>query len=377
MARQSRSESFSPDEIATVHLMNRVVRRCFLMGVDTVTGNDYNHRKLWFEDELERLAAQFGIDLLNFAILCNHFHLILRSRPDVVNTWKDREVAKRWCILCPKRKTSKRSAGEPTQAEINSITSNKKEIKEIRSRLSDISWWMRLMCQRIAQWANKEDKESGKFWQARFRAVRLLDESAILAGAAYVDLNPLRAAIAESLQMSEHTSLQRRLGSMRALLAAKCDESEPPEACAAPSDDFLAPLEINESSDELGPRPNQSGTRCSDKGFLTMPLTAYIGLLEWTARQIAVAKTSGPAPPETPETRPPALQTVARCEAPPETPPPLERLNIKPEVWCQLVSDFGAMFSLVAGTPESIDSFRSRHRGCRYYMPRQTRQLMA
>ena len=53
----------------------------------------------------------------------------------------------------------------------------------IRSRLSDISWWMRLLSQNIAQRANKEDLEVGKFWQARYRAIRLLDETAILARA--------------------------------------------------------------------------------------------------------------------------------------------------------------------------------------------------
>jgi hypothetical protein len=51
---------------------------------------------------------------------------------------------------------------------------------------------MRLLSQNIAQRANKEDGELGKFWQARYRAVRLLDETAILACAAYVDLNPIR-----------------------------------------------------------------------------------------------------------------------------------------------------------------------------------------
>ena len=74
-------EAFAPDEIATIHVMNRVVRRCFLMGNDELTGKNYDHRKTWVENELKRLVAGFGIDLLSMAILSNHFHLILRSRP--------------------------------------------------------------------------------------------------------------------------------------------------------------------------------------------------------------------------------------------------------------------------------------------------------
>ncbi|WP_373652690.1 hypothetical protein [Schlesneria sp. DSM 10557] len=47
--------------------------------------------------------------------------------------------------------------------------------------------------------ANHEDKEIGRFWQSRFRAVRLLDEAALVACAAYVELNPIRAAMADRL----------------------------------------------------------------------------------------------------------------------------------------------------------------------------------
>jgi hypothetical protein len=85
-----------------------------------------------------------------------------------------------------------------------------------RSGLSDISWWMRLLSQHVAQRANKEDQEVGKFWQARYRAVRLLDETAILACAAYVDLNPIRAAMAESIEDSDFTSAQKRCCDLKA-----------------------------------------------------------------------------------------------------------------------------------------------------------------
>ena len=102
MARLAGAEVFAYGEIAIVHVMNRVVRHCVLVGDAPVSGKNYDHRKVWIEDDLRRLAAQFGIDLLGFSILSNHFHLILRSRPDVVATWDDAEVARRWCWLCPR-----------------------------------------------------------------------------------------------------------------------------------------------------------------------------------------------------------------------------------------------------------------------------------
>ena len=95
MARVAREEVFAADEVAVVHVMNRVVRRCFLLGDDPVTGRNYDHRKAWIQDYLVLFADCFGIDLLCFSIMSNHFHLVLRSRPDVVATWDDTEVARR------------------------------------------------------------------------------------------------------------------------------------------------------------------------------------------------------------------------------------------------------------------------------------------
>ena len=40
MARIPRAEVFAPDEVAIVHVMNRVVRRCYLLGDDPVVFGD-------------------------------------------------------------------------------------------------------------------------------------------------------------------------------------------------------------------------------------------------------------------------------------------------------------------------------------------------
>jgi hypothetical protein len=285
-SRISHFEVFAPDEVAVVHVMNRVVRRCFLLGDDPVTGVNYDHRKVWIEEQLRRLAAFFGIDLLCFAILSNHFHLILRSRPDVVTTWDDSEVARRWLMLCPVRKNDEGFAEEPNEAELNTIRNDPQKLETIRLRLSDIAWWMRLLCQNIAVRANHEDREAGKFWQSRYRAVRLLDEQAILACAAYVDLNPIRAAMAETLEESDFTSVQRRIQSLQqeigstvnraAEAAATLDDADNVDLKSAAevaratsvqfvADRFLSPLTIDERHDPIGPDARQhrpSGRRC-------------------------------------------------------------------------------------------------------------------
>jgi hypothetical protein len=111
---------------------------CFLLGTDPVTGKNFDHRKEWIEQQLHRLAACFGIDLLGFSILSNHFHLILRSRPDVVSAWDDREVARRWLMICPLRKDSDGIAAEPSPMELNTIMNDPQKLQMIgtRSRVS-------------------------------------------------------------------------------------------------------------------------------------------------------------------------------------------------------------------------------------------------
>jgi hypothetical protein len=102
-------------------------------------------------------------------------------------------------MLCPHRRNADGLPCQPTEPEIKSIAGCPVKTKEIRERLSSISWWMRLLCQRIAMRANREENEVGRFWQDRYRATVLTDDASLLACAAYVDLNPIRAAMCEKL----------------------------------------------------------------------------------------------------------------------------------------------------------------------------------
>lgn len=315
------------------------------MGNDPDSGKNYDHRKQWLEDRLRRFAAHFGIDLLCFSILSNHFHQILRSRPDVVPTWDDTEVARRWLMICPVRKDGQGNPLEPTEVELNTIRLNPGRLATIRRRLSDISWWMRLLCQPLAVKANREEDQLGRFWQGRFRAVRICDEAALLACAAYVDLNPIRAALAETLEGSDYTSVQRRIESL--------PRNGTRAGCA--SDQFLAPVEIDESRDAVGAVGSRSAFRASDKGFLPMSQIEYIRLLHWTAR-IVVAGKSGATPVDTPDV--------------------LDRLGLTALEWSGLVGDFERLFSsLAAGLPGTLAEQRTRLTQRRWHTRRGLRQL--
>lgn len=357
MTYLAREELFSPDEIACVHVMNRAVRRCMLMGRDPISGKNFDHRKRWLEKKLEQHAANFGIDLLGVAIMSNHFHLVLRSRPDVVESWDDTEVARRWWQLCPKRKNPDGSAKEPTEFELNSIRNDPDKVRQIRRRLSDISWWMRLLCQYVGQRANRETDETGKFWESRFRAVRLLDESALLACVAYVDLNPIRAALAETIETSDFSSAKKRL---EALLLQRDQGSEAEGQSGSLGqhlpDRSLSPIEIDERNSEPGPQPSAGRDRCSDKGFLNMTAAEYLQLIDWTARQLVPGK-----PGATPQSIPPLLQ----------------RVGLQPTNWTEVVCQFGSLFHNVAGPPHEIERTRSRRRGHRFRVRAEVQRAFA
>ena len=106
MPRPKRTEQFDSGEVCVVHVVQRCVRRAFLAGVDQFSGRDYSHRKEWIRRRMETLASVFGTDVLSYAVMSNHIHLILRNRPDVVAKWSDKEAVPegathhsddRWC----------------------------------------------------------------------------------------------------------------------------------------------------------------------------------------------------------------------------------------------------------------------------------------
>lgn len=356
--RCPRAEVIDPGQVNLVHVYNRTVRRCFLMGHDSISGKNFDHRKIWIEDSLRHFAAFFGIDLLSYTILSNHFHLILRTRPDVVQLWDDHEVARRWLMICPMRKGKQGLALSPTEKEIRSIAGCPVRLAEIRQRLCSVSWWMRLLCQRVATRANREDQQTGRFFQDRYKATLLIDEASLLACSVYVDLNLIRAAICQTVEQSEHSSAQRRIA---ALVSRESKTEQSGQATVVHPDrinaaDFLSPVLLEPNDDFVGTAASATSRRCSDKGFLPMTTAEYLELLDWTARQSAAGKLG-----KTPATAPPLLK----------------RLGFSPADWLELTEDFGKLFSSVAGRCEHVDQLRGHRRGRRFYLRRRARELMS
>jgi len=222
-----RSTLVSPDDTPYYHCIGRCVRRAFLCGEDPVTGKSFDHRKGLILERLALLTEVFAIDLCAFALMSNHYHLVLRLAPQRTATWRDREVVERWCRLysgppCVQRYLDG-AALDTIEIELLS-----EWIPRWRARLADLSWYMRCLNEFIARLANKEDGCTGRFWEGRFKSQALLDEQALLTAMAYVDLNPIRAGMAESIASSAYTSGQQRLnGIVHGEQAATPDRKRP------------------------------------------------------------------------------------------------------------------------------------------------------
>ncbi len=191
------------------HVCSRCVRQAWLCGTDTTTGYNFDHRRQWLEERILELAEIFAVDLCGYAVMSNHYHIVLKTDPDRVNRWQDEDVADRWIQLCPGKQSHPEAAA---LAEIRkaAILEDTERLDILRERLGSLSWFMRFINEPLARLANKEDRCKGRFWEGRFKSQRLLDENAILACMVYVDLNPVRAGTADDVAKGEHTSLAKR-----------------------------------------------------------------------------------------------------------------------------------------------------------------------
>ncbi|MDP5254363.1 MULTISPECIES: transposase [unclassified Vibrio] len=205
----ARKHQVRPDVTPYYHCTSRCVRRSFLCGVDEVSGQSFEHRRGWIEERLWALSSVFCIDICAYAIMSNHYHLVLHLNTTKAQNLSDKEVITRWkklhtippsLLLILKKDT----LDEGEKALLS------KHLTTWRQRLSSLSWFMREMNMGIAQLANKEDRCTGHFWEGRYKSQALLDETALISAMAYADLNPVRAQIANTPEQSEYTSIKLR-----------------------------------------------------------------------------------------------------------------------------------------------------------------------
>lgn len=285
------------------HVIGKCVRHAWLWGINDASGKDYSHRKAWVLKRLELLSQVFAVDVCAYAVLSNHFHLVIHIDQKRALSWTAADVVERWSQLFSIPDLVKDwLAGESTPAERQHA---EKLIEQWRSHLYSISWFMRCFREPLARRANIEDQVTGHFWTARFKSQALLDEKGLLTAMAYVDLNPIRAGIAATPETSDYTSIQARI---EAVMRA----SNPVESPPATS------IELLPFADEHLESPH-----------LPFTLKDYLALVDWSGRQIRRDKCSG---------------HIAA-----EQPPIFNRLKIDDEAWQRMMVANGNRFGRAIG----------------------------
>ncbi|WP_444944240.1 transposase [Microbulbifer sp. ZKSA006] len=197
-----RSTQISLDATPYYHCVSRCVRRAFLCGRDRESGIDYEYRREWIESRMHKLSEIFALDIAAYAVMSNHYHVVLYIDRETALSWPNTEVILRWQKLFKVSTLALRYLRGDTldYSETNKLN----EVVTLwRERLMDISWFMRCLNEAVARQANAEDHCTGRFWEGRFKSQALLDERALAACMVYIDLNPIPANIAKTLEDSD------------------------------------------------------------------------------------------------------------------------------------------------------------------------------
>ena len=315
---QSRSSLISIQDTPYYHCISRCVRRAFLCGEDGYSGNNFNHRRQWMVDRIHSLSNIFAIDVCAYAIMSNHYHLVLHVNESEAESLSPEEVCSRWNQLYSLPPIVERwLSGQITSDVERDVALD--IINHWRARLMDISWFMRCLNEYIARKANKEDDCKGRFWEGRFKSQALLDEQALLTCMAYVDLNPIRAKMAESVEQSEYTSVFERIHGVSNF--------------AEEDNDY-----INK------PLFAFSGDQFQESQGISYSLLDYFELVDWTGRIIREDK---------------------RGAIPTNVPHLLSLLGVSSDDWLTLASSFGRDYHGAVGSLEELLQF-AEHTGRRW-----------
>lgn len=335
-----RSQQIDLESTPFYHIVSRCVQRAFLCGSDKVTGKNYEHRKAWIVGRVNELNSIFTIDTCVYSVLSNHFHLIIHIDQEKANNLTYEEIIERWSRLCPKSGFQLKEMHESESKSANYIS----KMENIRQKLFCISTFMQYLNQFIAKRANEESGVTGRFWEGRFKSQALLDESALLTAMVYVDLNPVRAKIADIPEQSDFTSMKRRFD----FIAKQIQKQRFPRKnskAVKPNLSGFAKLNVDKDTInnlkqpfELMPFRAQSN---DVEKFIDFSLSDYFKLVDETSRIY----------------RPDKRGVVSKNIA-----PILHRLNLSVQGWCSMVTHLEIHFSCAVGHPSSMSIFNHHRR---------------
>ncbi len=333
---RARNQQVSIEATPYYHCISRCVRRAFLCGEDPVSGANFDHRKVWLVEKMKELSGIFAVDICAYAVMSNHYHLVLHVNETQANNWSQEEVETRWKRLFRNNALLEEASRMSATARVAN-EQQQKAVAMWRNRLSDISWFMRCLNESIARRANREDECKGRFWEGRFRSQALLDEKALITCMAYVDLNPVRVGLCTSLDECDFTSIQERL--VAQARRAKTRSARQKRLLSHFSHYFEAQQQGSTAKGRL--MPLNSGMLNVLDSTLFFTQSDYVALLQWTSSRIQNKDSEQDKGAES------AAHKL------------LQNLMIDSEHWLDAVKKFNKHFYLAAGSVDSLAWFQA------------------
>lgn len=342
-----RSTLVSLSDTPWYHVVSRCVRRAYLCGEDYFTQQNFDHRRGWIETRIRELASVFAIDVASYAVMSNHYHVVVRIDADRARAWDDDEVLKRWTQIFTGPAFVQKYLSDARDTMSDGELSRLGEFVSVyRERLYDLSWFMRILNETIARMANAEDNCTGRFWEGRFKSQALLDDQALLTAMAYVDLNPIRAGIAETPEQSGYTSIKQRVDDLQSAINPEIinnnSDKSPPVQDITSGADHLRPEHELQRLPEAPLMPFEP-TNSLD-AVIPFAFDDYLELVDTVGRVIHPAK---------------------RGSIPEKTPAILDRLAIDAESFINYADHFLKEFGCAVGSPQKLVDLAA-HRQSRY-----------
>ncbi len=183
----------SEDKPSIYHCVSRVVDRRFAFG---------DEEREYFRMFMRMMENFSGCRVLSYCVMSNHFHILLEVPPMPKGGISDRELLRRLGVFYGENfvKTIEDEL-HAARTEGGVAGGNPERVAEIHGRFTkrmhDLSEFMKTLLQRFTRWFNRTHNRTGTLWEERFKSVIVESGTAARTMAAYIDLNPVRAGMAE------------------------------------------------------------------------------------------------------------------------------------------------------------------------------------
>ena len=169
------------------HVISRIAHKEFLFTKD--------ERKR-FTDLLWRVADFSGVEVATFAVVSNHFHILVHvpAREEV----DDAELHRRMVALYGATRTERYEEDWQTWTDDGQLDRVDAAKKRLRDRMYDLPNFVKTLKETYTKDYNRRTGHTGTLWESRFTSILVgKDFRTLMTLATYIDANPVKAGLVD------------------------------------------------------------------------------------------------------------------------------------------------------------------------------------